>query len=343
MKISVVIPTYNRKNKLFRALQSVRNQTMEPDEVIVVDDGSIDNTESFIKNLCGSWPELKYIYQSNQGPGAARNTGIRAAKGDYVAFLDSDDEWYPAKLEKQVSALDLNPMACLCFSDTEITFHNTKKSWKSRNWDRCGRWFGPALGITRGESCLLRSNTFAKAQLQHGMISSPTQVLLRREHLIKYGGFHSHFRLAEDYELWLRLSLHGDIYYLDEELAHLHVDNDSTTQVNSGSGESRQNMKAILSEYVSHNLPSKLHQYAMNHLFKILSSEIWQACKHLHPKILRNVVMDAKKLGWRYNHETDPTVVYFASHNRYFLACFLGCLQSTSKKISNCIKKNNIG
>ncbi|SVB83840.1 uncharacterized protein METZ01_LOCUS236694, partial [marine metagenome] len=99
MDISVIIPTYNRRNTLPRAVESVLNQIYKPIEIIVVDDGSTDGA----KEMCSEmYPLVRYIYQANSGVSSARNTGIKSASGDWIALLDSDDEWLPDKLEIQV-------------------------------------------------------------------------------------------------------------------------------------------------------------------------------------------------------------------------------------------------
>ena len=102
MKISVIIPTYNRKHTLNRAIHSVLSQTSQPREIIAVDDGSTDGTKEWLAKM---YPAIRYIHQSNSGVSAARNVGIKTAQGDWLAFLDSDDEWLPQKLERQVAAV----------------------------------------------------------------------------------------------------------------------------------------------------------------------------------------------------------------------------------------------
>jgi len=104
--VSVVIPTYNRVDLLERALDSVLGQTLPANEIIVVDDGSTDNTVSTLKPL---HPEVKFIQQDNLGVSAARNTGISAARHEWIALLDSDDIWHVNKLERQIAALDNAP------------------------------------------------------------------------------------------------------------------------------------------------------------------------------------------------------------------------------------------
>ncbi|NIT60625.1 MAG: glycosyltransferase, partial [Aliifodinibius sp.] len=98
LNISIIIPTFNRKNLLERALTSVTTQTRPTEEIIVVDDGSEDETESLVRK---QFPDVRYFRQQNRGVSSARNLGIRQATGNWIAFLDSDDEWLPQKLEKQ--------------------------------------------------------------------------------------------------------------------------------------------------------------------------------------------------------------------------------------------------
>ena len=101
--VSVVIPTYNRANLIARSIRSVLEQTVEPLEVIVVDDGSKDDTKKVIEEM--NEPKVKYIYQENGGAASARNRGVQECKGDWIAFHDSDDVWHADKLEKQLKYL----------------------------------------------------------------------------------------------------------------------------------------------------------------------------------------------------------------------------------------------
>ena len=114
MKISVIIPTYNRKHTLERAIKSVLSQTFNVAEIIVVNDGSNDGTEQWLKN---KFPAITLLSQPNIGVSGARNAGIRAAKEQWVAFLDSDDEWLSDKLERQCSALQKEPEVLFCHTN----------------------------------------------------------------------------------------------------------------------------------------------------------------------------------------------------------------------------------
>ena len=110
--VSVIIPVYNGERYLAESIQSVLDQTLAPDEIIVVDDGSTDATAQIVADLSVSASvPIRYIYQTNQGPAAARNTGIRLAQGDILAFQDSDDVWAPQKQQKQVALLSAEPPA----------------------------------------------------------------------------------------------------------------------------------------------------------------------------------------------------------------------------------------
>ena len=114
ISISVIIPTYNRFVALQNALASVYAQTLPPSEVIVVDDGSTDGTAEMVRR---EYPDVKLLIQNNQGVSAARNTAIQVAEGDWIALLDSDDEWLPKKLETQMAALEKAPQVALCHTD----------------------------------------------------------------------------------------------------------------------------------------------------------------------------------------------------------------------------------
>ncbi|MDZ4150125.1 glycosyltransferase family 2 protein, partial [Methylicorpusculum sp.] len=119
MKISAVIPAYNSALFIQDAISSIKKQSRTVDEIIVIDDGSMDNTEEIISNL--NDPNIRYFKQLNQGPSAARNFGIQKAKGDWIAFLDADDQWTPDKIDLQLKTLDRSPSLKLIAGDmTEI-------------------------------------------------------------------------------------------------------------------------------------------------------------------------------------------------------------------------------
>jgi len=128
--VSVIISTYNRAHLIGRAIQSVLNQTYQDFEVIVVDDGSTDNTEEIVKSF--NDPRIRYIrHEKNKGAAAARNTGIKAARGKYIAFQDSDDEWLPEKLEKQMKVFEnAPPEAGVVYTDMQRINEDGEHYWE---------------------------------------------------------------------------------------------------------------------------------------------------------------------------------------------------------------------
>ena len=121
--ISVVIPTYNRENFIERATRSVLEATSPEDEVLVIDDGSIDNTSAVVQQFGDS---IRYVRIENSGPGAARNVGMRIARNPLVAFLDSDDRWVSDKLELQRTVMEEFPFLVFCFGNMFATFRGGK-------------------------------------------------------------------------------------------------------------------------------------------------------------------------------------------------------------------------
>jgi glycosyltransferase involved in cell wall biosynthesis len=190
--ISVVITTYNRKNIIGRAIDSVLAQTRSADEIILVDDGSSDNTNEFVKN---KYPKIKYIWQECRGISHARNTGISLATGTWIAFLDSDDEWLSSKLEVQQNALKIEPDYKICHTN-EI-------------WIRNGRRVNP---MKKHE----KSGGFIFKNCLPLCIISPSSVIINRSVFDQYGTFDESLDVCEDYDLWLRLCAFLPVLYLEK-------------------------------------------------------------------------------------------------------------------------------
>jgi glycosyltransferase involved in cell wall biosynthesis len=194
LKISVVIPVYNRKQLITRALDSVFAQTSQPDEVIVVDDGSTDNSAHIISSR---YPGIKLIPQQNKGVSAARNTGVRHAAHDWIALLDSDDEWLSNKLQVIRELHHRHPQ--------ERFFHSNEI------WIRNG----------------VRVNPMKKHQKQGGMIFqqclplcviSPSAVVMQKSLFDQTGPFDEALPACEDYDLWLRLCHRFPVFYIEQPL-----------------------------------------------------------------------------------------------------------------------------
>jgi glycosyltransferase involved in cell wall biosynthesis len=202
--VSVVCPAYNCERFIEPALQSVFTQSYRQLEVIVVDDGSTDSTPELIKN----YGELCYLRQTNRGPSAARNHGIRAARGEFVAFLDLDDLWTPQKLAKQMAALESCPDAALIFSDMRL-FDTTgeDKLTMFQTYRLTADFFGHESIVDRSVAKLVTMNFIPTSS-----------VLARKAALAEVGGFDEKFRKSEDWDLWLRIAIRRPIAYIPEPM-----------------------------------------------------------------------------------------------------------------------------
>ena len=194
MKISVVIPTFNRISLVARAIDSVLKQSLNPYEIIVVDDGSDDGTSEMIQN---KYKSIKLIQQQNNGVSAARNNGIKHAKGDWIALLDSDDEWTEKKLENQVDRLIKTPEYDFCHTN-EIWIRNGVRVNQRKKHEKYGGYiFDKCLDICR---------------------ISPSSVLFRKNILDHVGWFDDQLPVCEDYDLWLRITAEYRILFIDDPL-----------------------------------------------------------------------------------------------------------------------------
>ncbi len=200
-KVSVVIPAYNHGQFLGEAIQSVLDQTFQDWELIVVDDGSTDNTREVVASFKD--PRIRYIYQENRGAAGALNTGIRHACGEYIGLLGADDAWFPEKLSLQVAQLDsLPPKVGLVYSDLEL--FNQERS--------------RVTGLFLQGRQPPRGNVF-KALMRHdGWFIGPASALIRREVFQKVGLFDEELRTHEDWELWVRIAREYEVEALDRPL-----------------------------------------------------------------------------------------------------------------------------
>jgi glycosyltransferase involved in cell wall biosynthesis len=191
-RVSVVIPTFNRRQPLQQAIDSVLRQTRPVDELVVVDDGSTDGTFEWLSESFAQIrsPRVVILQQKNAGPSAARNAGIERASGQLIAFLDDDDTWHPDKMQRQLAELSEHPDIYLlgCAADTL-------------------KLAGGARLIDIGEWHLLFRNWF----LTPG-------VVVRRDALIECGGFPEDMRHCEDYALWLKIASRFKCAFLNKEL-----------------------------------------------------------------------------------------------------------------------------
>ena len=214
-KVSVLVPSYNAARYLSQAIDSALNQTFQDFEIIIIDDGSTDNTREIVERYLKRAPDkIRYIYQDNQGLARARNTGLRHARGEYVALLDADDVWLPARLEETVKILDAD-------SSAGIAHANITRISET----------GDKLDTPRRDARYLSGYIFENIFLRDAHLSCPT-VLFRRKCCEEVGGFDPGLtRLGcEDRELWLRISQKFKIQYIDKVLALYRVSGKSMSQ-----------------------------------------------------------------------------------------------------------------
>lgn len=194
ISISVIIPSHQRRDYLLRALASVSKQTLAADEIIVIDDGSSDGTAAAVAR---DFPQVILIEQRQRGVSHARNQGIKRARSQWLAFLDSDDEWLPEKLACQRQAARKNPLSPLIHCD-EIWIRNGKRvNPKQRHRKRGGWIYQHCLPL-----CCI----------------SPSAVMIERDCLNSLGGFDESLPACEDYDLWLRLCSRFPVTYIDQAL-----------------------------------------------------------------------------------------------------------------------------
>ncbi len=207
-EVSVIIPTYNRKSLLPRALDSVLAQSLQPLEILVIDDGSSDNTHLL---LAHKFPSVTWISQTNRGVSHARNIGVRKAHGQWIAFLDSDDYWDPNKLARQNDFLSKNPNFRFCHTEERWIRHNKEVSI-------------PAY--------LDKSNQDIWEKSLHRCIICPSSVVMYKNIFNEVGYFDENMPVCEDYDLWLRILIQYDVGLLDQKLVTKyggHSDQLSTT------------------------------------------------------------------------------------------------------------------
>ena len=201
-KVSVIIPTHNRAHLLNRAVQSIFNQTFQDFEIIITDDASTDNTEDLVKSFNDERIQY-YRHEKNQGGSAARNTSMKHASGEYFAFLDSDDEWLPHKLEKQLMA-----------------------------FEKGGNKLGVVYTDFDYKSVLVTnkySGDISQLILIVNFVGTSSTPLVKKECFSKTGFFDATLPTGQDWDMWIRLAQHYEFYFIDEVLARYYVQPTSIT------------------------------------------------------------------------------------------------------------------
>ncbi len=196
--VSCVIPTHNRADLLPRAIKSIQNQTYKNLEIIIVSDGSTDNTAKVMKALCETDARIKFIdYPSAQGGNFARNIGIEKARGELIAFLDDDDEWLPEKIEKQIQLI--NDEVGLVYTGVKIIYVNEKIEYTF-------------ISKKKGD--------LSKEILLDNCIGTTSAVMIKKELLEKAGMFDNKLKALQDFDLWIRVCQLCKVDVVEEELIY---------------------------------------------------------------------------------------------------------------------------
>jgi GT2 family glycosyltransferase len=192
--VSVIIPTYNRAAMVKEAIESVLAQSYADRELMVVDDGSTDETKAAVASFI---PQLTYVYQEHQGVSAARNRGAAMARGEYLAFLDSDDLWLANKLKRQMWFMESHPEALICYTDEIWIRRGVRVNPMNKHRKYSGMIFPHCLPL-----CII----------------SPSSALFTRGLFEEAGRFDETLAVCEDYDLWLRIAARHPVHLVDEPL-----------------------------------------------------------------------------------------------------------------------------
>ena len=192
--VSVIIPVFNRAKLIYRSINSVINQTYPVNEIIVIDDGSKDGTYDLVKR---DFPQVILIYQENKGVSNARNVGIKLAKSKWIAFLDSDDEWLPKKVDKQINLLNTNFSYKICHTDEVWIRNQIRVNPMKKHRKYGGDIYNKCLPL-----CVI----------------SPSSIIIHKDIFNDVGLFDESLPVCEDYDMWLRICSKYNVLYLDQEL-----------------------------------------------------------------------------------------------------------------------------
>ena len=192
MKITVIIPTHNRAKLIGKTIESVLEQTYKANEILIIDDGSIDNTKEIVASY-----DVQYIYQENKGVSNARNEAIKLASNDWICFLDSDDIWEKEKLEKQVAFHKSNP---------HILFSHTDELWIFND------------KIIKQKKHQFKPNGYCFEENIANTLIGASTVMIHKKVFKDVGVFDEELLACEDYDLWLRILTKYELGLIDEKL-----------------------------------------------------------------------------------------------------------------------------
>ena len=243
--VSIITPTFNRADFLPETIESVLSQDYDNFEFLIIDDGSTDNSKEVIEGYIDSG-KIRYFYQENSGQSVARNKGIAEAKGEFICFLDSDNRWLPGKLSASIKAFESHPDVDIVYGDV-VLIDEAGKEFSRNNMKRY-------------------SGQITKELLQDNCVSMNT-TMTRTEKIREVDGFSEHVKVADDYDLWLRLSATCTYLYVPELMADYRV---MTNQISSDKIRRFNSNEEMIKRFIKENpslLSNEEQQDALNFFY----------------------------------------------------------------------------
>jgi glycosyltransferase involved in cell wall biosynthesis len=256
-RVSVVIPLFDQRRLIDRAIASVLSQTMAEFELLVVDDGSTDGGAEFVEGIRDV--RVRCIRCPHRGPGAARNAGVAAAAGEWIGLLDADDEWLPRFLEKTTAVVGTAPASVAVYTGA------------------VGR--GGADFRCRMASGVVTD--YYAARMRHRVALTCSSVLLRRASLLAAGGFAEGIRYAEDVDTWFRLSCEGPFYFVADPLARIEIGRDRHSTTAIGARERAAGLARMLATYEQYRLVGRFDEIRFPHARRFMQHQRGRMAVHL--------------------------------------------------------------
>jgi glycosyltransferase involved in cell wall biosynthesis len=272
INVSVIIPTYNRVKFLPACINSVLKQSIPVEEIIVVDNNSSDGTVNYIRD---KFKMVRVLIERNKGVSFARNLGILNSKNNWVAFLDSDDEWMPDKIQKQIELIKrLNYKVNFIHTNEKWVRNNITLNQKKKHAKKGGYIFQDCLDICK---------------------ISPSSTLIKKSLFDQYGLFNTKFKVCEDYELWLRFTSKIEIGYINEVLIKKNGGHNDQLSKKYW-GIDRYRIKALEKLIVTNNLTIEYKVMAVKKLIEKINILILGAINRKNKRILKMYIY--KKYIW---------------------------------------------
>jgi len=303
-KVSVIIPTYNRAGYVCEAIDSLLAQTYRDFEIVVVDDGSTDDTCEVLRKY---GEQIRYVYRENGGEATARNTGLRHARGKYIAFLDSDDVFLPWRLESHVPLFDDFPKAGMVWSKSAFF----RGPWRSESY----------RGLCTSRPRLETEDIFEDLLLwrKKGMLIDG--ITVRSECFDAVGPFDESLTLAPDYDMWLRIAAHYPVLFLDTVVAGCRIHHGQMSLAGFRRGEREAAFEHILDNIIHHLPPERDADHVLKLVERrkrliafekqlvplLLDGKVGEACDYLREAFHRDPVLA------RFQDQVAETIAMCAS------------------------------